>query len=131
LDLGARDNLPSVVGSVSFGLFIAMVTIVAAAAIATILLFAGLDWAPHMHTVGMSIAFAGIALGGIVTGSRAGSRGWLVGLVTGGCTAVVCLILYRLIGAKGMVWSLVITRVGLACLVGLVGGALGVNLGGR
>ena len=123
-----RNGLPLILGPVCIGLFVAIITLLVATIVTTLLLFIGCDWASYMHFVGMAIGFAGIALGGIFAGSRSGSRGWLVGLITGGCFVLLCFFLCLLAGVKGIVPSLTAVRMAAACIIGALGGILGVNV---
>lgn len=116
-----------VLGSALAGLCVAAVTLLVAAAIATIVLFLGWDWSPYLHTVGLSIAFTGVALGGIFAGARAGVRGWLVGGLTGALFVLICYVLCVLTGVKEIIAALTLIRALAACLTGAVGGILGVN----
>ena len=122
-----REDLPPILGPVGYGLLVSLVTVIAAALVATFLLFIGLDWARYLHFVGLSIAFASVALGGVLAGARAGSRGWLVGLLTSVCFVLVCFLLAVITGAKGIIASLTFARLAIACALGALGGALGVG----
>lgn len=110
-------------GMLGFGL-----AIVTASMVATILLFSGLDWALHLHTVGLSISLAGAALGGIVAGARAETHGWLAGLLAAGLAVLACLLWTLFRGGAGAIHpALSLLRLGLACLIGAFCGALGLN----
>ena len=122
------EGLPSLIGPVGIGVFAAMMTVLTAVTVATVLLFIGLDWAPYMHTVCMTVAFAGVALGSILAGSRSGSHGWLVGLITGVGFILLCLFFSVLFGrAKEVIPSLTALRILAASITGAAGGILGVN----
>ena len=122
-----REDLPPILGPVGYGLLVSLVAVLVAAIVATLLLFIGLDWAPYLHFVGLSIAFASVALGGILAGARAGSRGWLVGLLSSACFVLVCFLLALIAGANGIVASLTLARLAIACALGMIGGVLGVG----
>lgn len=117
----------SILGPVGRGILVYLLTVMAAGMIATVLLFIGLDWASYMHTVGLSIAFAGILLGSVVAGAHTDSRGWLAGLLTGGIAVLATLVVSIAAGAGEMTVALALLRLGLACLVGAIGGALGLS----
>lgn len=123
----APEGIPAVIGPAGRGLFVALVTVLVATVVATILLFTGIDWARYLHSVGLSIAFAGITLGSIYAGTRAGAHGWLVGLLTGGGFAVLAYLLCLLVGVKEMSHALAVLRILAACVTGALGGILGVN----
>lgn len=130
----APEAMPSVIGPAGRGLFVALVTVLVATIVATILLFTGIDWARYLHSVGLSIAFTGITLGSIFAGARAGAHGWFVGLLTGGGFAVLAYLLCLSIGVGEMSLVLAALRILAACATGALGGILGVNFrvnGGR
>ncbi len=122
-----REDLPLILGPVSYGLLVSLLTVLAAALVATLLLFIGVDWARHLHYVGLSIAFTSVALGGILAGVRAGSRGWLAGLLTSVFFVLVCFLIAVIAGTKEIIASLTLARLAIACFLGAVGGALGVG----
>ena len=124
---GDREGRPLLLYPVSMGLFVAILTVLVAALVASILLFIGWNWAPHIHTVSMSIAYTAVVLGSVFAGSRAGSAGWLVGLLTGACFVLLCFLLSLWTGTREMIPALSTLRVLAACGAGMVGGILGVN----
>ncbi|MGE5528499.1 MAG: TIGR04086 family membrane protein [Patescibacteria group bacterium] len=130
-ELEAGDGRIRILGPAFLGILVGILAVLVAALVATLLLFLGWDWAAHLHVVGMTIAFAAVALGGFYAGARAGARGWLVGLIAGAFLVLVCYLLCLATGAEGMTGSLAVLRAFLACLIGAVGGALGVNFGAR
>ena len=113
---------------VGLGMFVALLTAIVASLVAAILLSIGWDWAPYMHTVALAIVFAAVVLGGIFGGSRARSRGWLVGLSIGACFSLICYLLSLFGGVRDLLPSLGLLRTLAACGTGAIAGMIGVNL---
>lgn len=127
-EAGGRGPL---LGPVFSGVVAAALTLVVASIVATILLFLGVDWARYLHTVALTVAFAGVALGAVFAGVRAGNRGWLVGLLTGGIFLLFLLAVTILAGWRQISAALTLLRAAAVCLTGAVGGIIGVNFAVR
>ncbi|MGE5598931.1 MAG: TIGR04086 family membrane protein [Bacteroidota bacterium] len=127
-ETGERKPL---LGPVFYGLVAAILTVVVASVVATILLFLGVDWARHLQTVALTVAFAGVALGSVCAGVRAGNRGWLVGLLTGGFFVLCALAVTILAGWREISAPVTLARTAAVCLTGVAGGILGVNFAAR
>lgn len=125
--MGEETARLRLLGPVGLGALAHLACVFVASLVATILLFLGLNWAAYLGSVCLTIVYAGIALGGIVAGARAGARGWLVGLLAGAFSVALSFFLCLLTGMGDLFSPLTLGRWAAACLVGALGGAVGVN----
>jgi putative membrane protein (TIGR04086 family) len=98
----------------------------------TILLLAvtyglGWDWSAYEHTIYQYSIYAAIMLGALATGYKAKVKGWLMGILLAVVVWLLFFIVGRIIGLEQDISKGLING-GIAILLGIVGGVIGINL---
>ena len=99
-----------------------------AIALLAILYMVGWDWMNNDRTVYEYINYAAVVLGGFIAGTKLKAKGWLSGLILAVVYWVFMLLLTKILGVQPLTFQNTLIRIGIAALLGALGGIIGVNI---
>lgn len=114
--------------SVFSGMKYSLALVLIALALLAVLYMVGWDWMTNDQTVYEYINYAAVVLGGFIAGNKLKTKGWLSGILLAVVYWVFLLLLTKLFGVQIVTLQHGLMRVGIAALLGAVGGIVGVNV---
>lgn len=114
--------------SVFSGMKYSLALLLIAIALLAILYMVGWDWMNNDRTVYEYINYAAVVLGGFIAGTKLKAKGWLSGLLLAIVYWAFMLLLTKILGVQPLTFQNALIRIGIAALLGALGGIIGVNI---
>src|SRR5690554_4562314 len=114
--------------SVFSGMKYSLALVLIALVLLAVLYMVGWDWMTNDQTVYAYINYAAVMLGGFIAGNKLKTKGWLLGILLAVVYWVFLLLLTKPFGVQITTLQQGLIRMGIAALLGAVGGMIGVNV---
>jgi putative membrane protein (TIGR04086 family) len=114
--------------SVFSGMKYSLALVLIAIALLAILYMVGWDWMNNDRIVYEYINYAAVVLGGFIAGTKLKAKGWLSGVLLAVVYWVLMLLLTKILGVQPITLQHSLIRIGIAALLGALGGIIGVNV---